>query len=309
MDYLRDLSDFIDDLPDHHPFDPVVKQLPTLEWKMTTLLRKLRAQMDQFKAAQREYQIRTISRRVSPSLDSRAGASSSSSRGKQSHEKASNLDTNWTAARQRRNRKSTIMSQISPIIPSTSSQIIPRAPMYMAISAQTTQLGNVSREVDVPVSPNMSLRCTEVSDVNAIGKDGILYYIPRIRRFAIRLAGFVLQGNIGTVYVSDPSPQKIHDCDIQPACNITTCRYYHNPLTCPGSTDIRNFAATSWLYHPGAHISSGTSSKKTRKLSSRPSLDEDILTITSNDLSYYNEQLMHDILCGILMNYFVRKDS
>ena len=286
MDYLRDLSNFIDDLPDHDPLDPVILQLPKLEWQMTTLLRKLRDQMDLFKAAQREYRIRSIRH---------APVAAATSAQAMTHSKANNLDVNWTAARQRKIR--------------TEPQTSDRPKLPTATALQLLMAPSTSREphdIEVPVSPNMALRCIEIPDMNAIRKDGILYYIPRIRRFAIRMAGFVIHGNIGTVYVSEPSPQKIHDCDAYPSCNMTMCRYYHNPLACPGSTDIRNFAATSWLYHPGAHTS-GT--KKTRKLASRLSLDEDILTVTSVDLAYYNEQLMHDILCSIIMNYFVRKDS
>lgn len=281
MDYLRDLSDFIDDLPDHNPFDPVVQQLPKLEWQMTALLRKLRSQIELFRTAQREYHTRSM-RRVHMSAPA-------------SH----NLDINWAVARQRRRGEQQDASATTAAVAATTvakTSIIPVPPT----------LSHEPHDVEVSVSRNMSLRCVEIPDINAIRNDGTLYYLPRIRRFAIRIAGFILQGNIGVVYSSEPSPQKIHDCEAYPSCNMAVCRYYHNPLTCPGSTDIRNFAATSWLYRPGAHTS-GT--KKTRKLASRSSLDEDILTISSADLAYYNEQLMHDLLCGIIMNYFVRKDS
>ena len=196
--------------------------------------------------------------------------------------------------------------------------------------------------------------------MNDVRLDGVLYYIPHIRRFAIRIAGILLCGNIGIVYVSDPFPQKIHDCDMQSTCSQPICRYYHNPLVSDrgqhvgADPDIRNFVATSWIYRPcsipRSRCNTGSDSvrgredcraqpsssapqdehnapreamhfhkvsrgagvpisdpKKMRKFASRATLDQDILTITSDDLSYYNEQIMHDILCAILMNYYVRK--
>jgi hypothetical protein len=168
--------------------------------------------------------------------------------------------------------------------------------------------------------------------------------LPSACRFILRFAGILLCGNIGIVYNYESSPQKIHDCELHQECNISTCHYYHDPLHYPGSMDIRNFVAASWIYAPGAAPSArlpdapstdddprfiatiskdysirqrGTrtrtftsrGAKKVRKFSSRDHLDSDILTVSSSDLAFYNEQLMHDILCGILMNYYVKRDS
>jgi hypothetical protein len=260
MDYLRDLSDFLDDLPDRDPYDPIVLQLPSLESKLTVLLRKLRAQMDAIKEAKR----------------ARACL-----RATEEDTSAHNLDADWVVARKRTRARD---------------HLAPR------VNRARTGRAPIAREIEVPMSANMSLRCTEIPDASAIRADGVLYYIPQLRRFAMRIAGFVLMGNIGIVYNSELSPQKIRECNMQASCNYATCSYYHNPLTWPGSTDIRNFAATSWVYRHAA----ASGPKKMRKLSSRAHLDEDIRTITSADLSYYNEQLMHDLLCGIIMNYYVR---
>lgn len=313
MECLRDIHDFIDDAKDRDAFDSVILRLPAVEKEMTMLLRQLRALIDAAKVAQRRCRYAT-QERCSPSgvpiHPSRAQSPPISWDADTPQCPVAlplfalghNLDTNWIAARQRgkysRGRSST--TKCAPLI----------APAPAPQCSERLE----PREVEIAVSTNMFLRCIEIPDIGALQRDGILYYIPRTHRFAIRLAGFVLQGNIGIVYVSESSPQKIHDCDMQPSCNPSVCRYYHNPCTCPGSTDIRNFAATSWLYH-STHGSSASNSgngcggpKKTRKLSSRIGLDSDILTITGSDLSYYNEQLMHDILCGIIMNYYVRKD-
>jgi hypothetical protein len=287
MDCLRDLSDFIDDLPDRDPFDRAVLRLPELENKITDLLRKLRAQMDLFRNARRSRD-REHDHQYHPPSERR--------------KMESNLDMNWVATRQRGYKGTGGSSSSSgtgtsdPPSRQGSATLAPSVPRQIA-----------SREVDVRITTNMSLRCVEIADPTAIRADGVLYYIPHTRRFAIRIAGFLLQGNIGTVYISESHPEKIHDCEMYPACNPQTCLYYHNPSTCQGSTDIRNFASTSWCYYPGT--SSRPSAKKMRKLSSRDNLDADILTITSADLSYFNEQLMHDILCGIIMNYYVRKTA
>lgn len=327
MDYLRDLSDFIDDLPDRNPFDPVIIKLPELEHKMTALLRKLRTQMDQFKIAQRDYrQYQSASATMSAtssgtSFSASRGSNQESSRTPRSNSQfrrefakttPNNLDLHWAAARQRSVKRDYYRAGPRSSHPYetgsdgiTSDSRLDHGSDYALMIPRpiTADQSMVPHEIEVPVSQNMVLHCIEISDVNYIRRDGVLYYIPRIKRFAIKLAGFVLQGNIGTVYVSEPLPQKIRDCEMRPTCGISTCCYYHNPLRYPGSTDIRNFAATSWLYHQGTQVSGN---KRMRKLASRPSLDNDILTITSADLAFYNEQMMHDLLCNIIMNYYVR---
>jgi len=280
-DLLRDFSDFIDDLADREPFDPVTLRLPAIESQLSGLLAKLRERIDTFRTAQRN--MRTW-RAYAPQPRVIAQPPSAS---------VPNPDTNWTVVRARRRPRETSRK-------SADKTAIPRAP-----------LPHRARDVDIPVSSGMSLRATEIASTAEIRADGVLYYLPHTRRFALRFAGgLILQGNIGIVYTSDPSPQKIHDCDSQLGCNIATCRYYHNPAIYPGSQDIRNFATTSWLYRPTSSTCmpdrAHNPQKKARKLASRDRLDADILTITQDDLAYFNEQLMHDILCGLIMNYYVR---
>jgi hypothetical protein len=192
-------------------------------------------------------------------------------------------------------RKKTSSPQHQPPIfePSTSREVI-------ADSAQM-------REINIPISARMHLRAIEILTPAQIRADGILYFIRRTNRFVVRIAGCILQGNIGTVYVGNVTPRKIHDCSVR-QCGITSCDFYHNPATFPGSTDIRNFAASSWVYHHKDSDRGRPSNHKSRKLSSRASLDEDISTVTNADLAYYNEQFMHDLLCCILMNNYVKTE-
>jgi hypothetical protein len=290
MNLLRDFSNFIDDLPDYDPFEPAIIQLPEVEKHMSQLLAKLRDQIDIFRTAQRTIR----ARQIKPTSITQQQQQNS-----QTWRQFQDNDDNWCLVRMRRKHQYRSLKTLDD-----ATAIVP---------TNIVNQPRIGREVDVPVSKNMSLRCIEISDISAIHSDGVLYYIPRIRRFAIRICGFILQGNIGTVYISETMPQKIHDCDAQANCKQALCNYYHNPLTCPGSNDIRNFAASSWIYRPQPSSDKQThtfekSSKKSRKLSSRPCLDDDIKFITSSDLMYYNEQLMHDILCGIIMNFYVRRD-
>lgn len=288
-DLLRDFSDFVDDLGDREPFDPVTLRLPAIEAQLSGLLNKLRDRIDTFRTAQRN------ARTWRACAQSQAPAPTYA-RSPGSFAVTSNPDTNWTVVRARRRPRETSRK-------SADKTAIPRAPLQ-----------HRARELDIPISSGMSLRATEIASTAEIRADGVLYYLPHTRRFALRFAGgLILQGNIGIVYTSDPSPQKIHDCDSQLGCNVATCRYYHNPAIYPGSQDVRNFAATSWLYRPVSSQSSTpigeharSPQKKARKLASRDRLDVDILTITQDDLAYFNEQLMHDILCGLIMNYYVR---
>lgn len=325
MECLRDIRDFVEDAQDRDIFDPVRMRLPSVEKEMTMILRQLRALIDVSRALQRKYyNERMISEAehdqgtskevimprggtskeviaIMPPRGTPGDTSAGTSRARDESLASwrsdvmhpmppscaeRNLDANWTASRYSRGKHCSRKGKAPIVTPSRP----------LATTA--------AHEVEIPVSTNMSLRCIEIPDLNAIQHDGILYYVPRLCRFAIRLAGFVLYGNIGIVYASEASPQRIHDCTMYPSCNMETCHYYHNPIKCRGSTNIRNFAATSWLYSD--KVTSG--SKKMRKLASRPKLDTDILTVTSGDLAYYNEQLMHDLLCGIIMNYYVKRD-
>lgn len=274
IDFLRDVSDFIDDLEDRGPNDDATLRLaPLLEKQMSALLHKLRMQLDSVRAHRatlaRELML-ARSRHRTTECEQRCTTK--------------RTDPTWTVARRRSHTSKTSHNTVATGLPHS-----------IVIPARTA----------VAITEHIQLQCITVEALGDVRADGMLYYVPTINRFAINLAGIVLYGNIGNVYVSEQYPQKIHDCNIFPRC-AQTCKYYHNPLTCAHSTDVRNFISASWLY---SHDTSIHDTKKTRKLSSREFLDSDIERVTDKDLAFYNEQLMHDLLCVIIMNYYMPRHS
>lgn len=260
VDYTRDLSDFIDDVADCEYDNPIVAQLPILEEKITTLLHKLRAQIDRIKTDQHNALLKRSVRSSAP---------------------VAHKDS-WAVTRQR--------ALMRP----------QRAPSMIAV----TEIKE--REVSVPITNSVSISATEIYDICEAQKSGVLYYIPTMRRFVLRIANMTLYGNIGLVYGSESTPSRVHDCAMYPRCR-SDCDFYHNPLKCKNSTDIRNFYAISWLYPPDARRK--TDKKRMRKIASLDCIDRDLASITADDVSYYSEQLMHDILCFAIMNYYVKVDT
>lgn len=263
MDYMRDLSDFIEDLADCDYDNPIVAHLSQMEEQMTVLLQKLRMHIDRFRVNQRSAAL-TRTTRVSWRTQGTPNVAK------------------WAATRR---------------------AILPRR-IAIPIPIATTEIAE--RETEVHITNMISLRATEVTDMRGVQKSGVLYYIRSMRRFAMMIANMTLCGNIGIVYVGEASPSRVQDCTSYPHCRAN-CDFYHNPMKCANSMDVRNFFASSWLYTPTSY-SQYTEKKKLRKLSSLNHLDRDLATITADDISYYGEQLMHDILCFAVMNYYVKTD-
>jgi len=270
MDCLREISDLVIDLPDRPLDDILIDELPNIEIKMTEIIHALRAQIDIF------------ARRRAQSL------SYSREKAQQEREIISSRFNNWAVARKKIQPNATALAAA------------------MTIPKQISQESSAREVSTINITDRISLRAIEISSIGAITRDGVLYYIARTQRFAIRLMGFVFQGNVGVVYTpSEMTPQKVHDCNAH-RCDITSCRYYHNPNQFAGSRDIRNFVSSSWIYRrDDSSHDRYTNTRKIRKLSSRTHLDTDILNITPDDLSYYNEQFMHDMLCNFIMNLYV----
>jgi hypothetical protein len=268
MDFLRDISDFIDDMSERDPNGEVALHLaPALEKQMTALLHKLRAQIDAFHARRADVARERISYRCAA-----AAAATTVNSPSIADARTPALDPQWIVAR----RRSRTNRDQCPVAPPP--VIIPHAP-------------SVPECASIAITDRIKLQCVVVNSLSDVRANGMLYYVPPQNRFALHLAGIVMYGNIGNVYVSEPYPQKIHDCNMYPRC-AQSCKYYHNPMSCAGSTDVRNFISASWMYSRD----SVRDSKKVRKLSSREYLDDDIGRVSDADLAYYNEQTMHDLL-------------
>jgi hypothetical protein len=119
--------------------------------------------------------------------------------------------------------------------------------------------------------------------------------------FFILICGLLLHGNIGIIYTNERNPQKIKNCKF-PKCTKTNCLYYHPPTTFNGSRDYRNFIAGSWMY--SAPASPLRNSHKNRVLGSRENINIDMTIIDEEDREVFYDQLIHDILCAMLLKKF-----
>lgn len=171
-----------------------------------------------------------------------------------------------------------------------------------------------------PASPNESpytkVKFTEALALNAIPalsfdsvkQDGELYYIKSSNHFAFRLAGKLFHGNIGVIYTEERSPVKIKNCRFANQCiKKNSCDYYHDPVKFSGSTDHRNFIASSWLYSP--RDSQFKNKTRSRRFGSRANLDMDILDLQEDETSRFHDQTMHDLLCSMLLMQYMSENT
>ncbi len=153
---------------------------------------------------------------------------------------------------------------------------------------------------EIKITEALHLRAVSVPGFNYVKQDGQLYYVEAADHFAIKIAGHLLHGNIGTIYTDEKSPEKIKDCRFAAACSKhDNCDYYHDPLKFAGSKDRRNFVASSWLYAPPD--GSYKNRPKSRRFGSLDHLDIDIVSLHEDEISRFHDQTMHDLLCSILL--------
>lgn len=149
-----------------------------------------------------------------------------------------------------------------------------------------------NQPVNVPVSETENLMAVPVDDKNLVRSDGLIYYIKPINKFAFRINGSVLMGNIGEVYTNEKNPQKIKTCSSGSNCrNIGRCTYYH-----PGTKDNRNFVSG------GFNHSRGHNHNNNRKVLSRSTLSTDIPQMTKGEIELFKDQVFHDILCNLVIH-------
>jgi len=258
MDYLQDISDFVDALDDYGrpcadqasraAANSVLDSLPAIEERMAAILHKLQDRM----AALRAF---------------RAAAY--------------------------------VPQEAEPSSPA------PSADGWLVVRRRRRHPPAERRHPSIDIAPGIRLDCRIIGDIREVPQDGHLYYDQRLQRFGLRINGVLLHGNIGIVYGGEAIPEKIKDCKVCAMCDPATCTYYHDPMKCSSSSDTRNFIASSWLYSPCRSSRKDSGAYRVRKLSSRERLSADIPAIHPSEVPYYNEQLMHDILCGLVMNRYV----
>ncbi len=152
----------------------------------------------------------------------------------------------------------------------------------------------------VKITESLYLNAICVPSFDGVKQDGELYYVDSADHFALRIAGRLLHGNIGTIYTDERNPEKIKDCRFAETCvKRDNCDYYHNPLKFTGSQDHRNFIASSWLYTPP----DGRANRpRARRFGSRDHLDIDITCMQVDDIERFRDQTMHDLLCAFLLD-------
>lgn len=141
-----------------------------------------------------------------------------------------------------------------------------------------------------------------------------LYYIPAWDHFAVRCGAVVFHGNVGKIYPTDTgraqrAPERVKECRHRGQCPSlkggegASCAYYHDPEECPGSRDVRNYIADSWVYAPATTRYSARYGS--RRIGSRDSLRGGLQEISASDARRHVAQTTHDILCSIILAKYV----
>jgi hypothetical protein len=149
---------------------------------------------------------------------------------------------------------------------------------------------------DVPIAPDspLTIQAIIVQLFDDVKQDGNMYYIATVDHFAIYICGKLFHGNIGIIYTDDRVPKKIRDCRFDATCvKKGKCDYYHNPMKYPKSADRRNYIANSFTY--------SKRNPHARRYGSLDSLSEDMVGLSAEEISRFNDQTMHNILCALLL--------
>ena len=132
------------------------------------------------------------------------------------------------------------------------------------------------------VAPNIRLPAITVATEDFV-PDSQLYYIKSTNKFAVRILGQILSGNVGTVENTRRS-SKIFKCQ-RVECD-KMCGRKH-----PG--DHPRWLNNNWMY---SNQPIDRKNKNMRHIGSRTSLYEDIFTASKTEIDMRYEQLMHDLL-------------
>jgi hypothetical protein len=158
----------------------------------------------------------------------------------------------------------------------------------------------MSKYSKIKFTEALYLNAIKILTFHDVKQDGELYYVESADHFAIKMNGTLFHGNIGTIYTDEKNPEKIKDCKFASSCiKQNKCDYYHNPLKFAGSRDKRNFIASSWLYAPPDSLYKNR--PRSRRFGSRNHLDIDIVGLQEEEINRFHDQMMHDLLCSLLI--------
>lgn len=152
----------------------------------------------------------------------------------------------------------------------------------------------------INITPSITLNAVPVKSFSDVKCDGNLYYVTSSCHFAVSINGMLLHGNIGIIYTDTDEPEKIKNCKYVDGCSrCDKCRYYHDPTIFSGSTDRRNYIASSFMYSSPNAIYKNRS--RSRRFGSLTYLDTDILGLTDDDKDCMYDRAMHDLLCALVL--------
>lgn len=101
----------------------------------------------------------------------------------------------------------------------------------------------VDASSQVEIAPGVMINAKHVKTVNDI-PNSYLYVLPN-NRFAVKINGICLSGNIGEIFESHEKPINFTECWGRERCKgngiPNNCPHYHDPNIHPTSKDIRNF--------------------------------------------------------------------
>lgn len=157
----------------------------------------------------------------------------------------------------------------------------------------------------IKITDSLFLEAKCVPSFDKVQQDGCLYYLAKYNHFAIIIAGVMFHGNIGRIFgpKHNKEPEKIKDCRFGITCvRNGDCMYYHDPKKFPLSKDVRNHISLSWLYmQPSVR-----NNPYSRKFGDIDYLDTDLLSVNLSDLSKFDDQIMHDLLCSLVAHKIVK---
>lgn len=148
-----------------------------------------------------------------------------------------------------------------------------------------------------------SLLAKPVDTFDGVSADGNLYWVKSACHFAFKIAGVLFHGGIGIIYTDDRTPCKLRECAYPKTCDRgDKCHYYHDPTVFHGSTDVRNYVSGSFLYTAGGTF---RAKGRARQFGSIDRLDTDIAHVKPDEAARLRDQVMHDLLCALLLKDIV----
>jgi hypothetical protein len=154
----------------------------------------------------------------------------------------------------------------------------------------------------VPITDTHHLMAIRVPTFAEATLNGELYYVESANHFAFKIAGVFFHGNIGNIYTNERDPLRVKNCKYRNTCVNKDCSFYHDPLINPGSKDVRNFTASSWVY-ASPHYSP-KNHKLSRRFGSRENIEVDLPLLTDDEVTRMRDQTVHDVLCVMLLNRY-----